>query len=60
VGETEKAIDCLERAVDLGGSWLSWGENDPDLNSLREHPRFKLLLERLRTADSRQSSIPAR
>ena len=54
LGETEKAIDCLERAVELGGSWRAWGENDPDLNSLRGHPRFKAVLDRLRAADSRQ------
>ncbi len=46
-GEAEKAIDCIERAITLGGTWRKWIENDPDLNSLRSHPRFCALLERL-------------
>ncbi|MFH1111332.1 MAG: protein kinase [Planctomycetota bacterium] len=50
LGQVEKALDCLERAVDLGGSWLAWGENDPDLNSLRNHSRFKAILDRMRTS----------
>ena len=46
LGETERAIDCIERAATLGG-WREWIANDSDLDSLRDHPRFKALLERL-------------
>jgi non-specific serine/threonine protein kinase len=43
----EAAIDCLEKAVEEGMGERRWFENDPDLNSLRNSPRFKALLERM-------------
>ncbi len=46
-GETEKAIDCLEDAVRVGFGNPDWIEQDPDLDGLREHPRFRALLERI-------------
>ena len=46
LSEVEKAIDCLERSVTSGMAQKEWIENDPDLNSLREHARFKALLAR--------------
>jgi adenylate cyclase len=48
VGEPEKALDCLERAILHGTSIGEWAENDSDLDSLRGHPRFVLLLQKLR------------
>ena len=47
VGQTEKAIDCLEEAVKFGTIQKKWLEHDPDLRSIRDHPHFKALLERL-------------
>lgn len=47
LGQTEKAIDCMEEAVQFGTIQKKWLEHDPDLRSIREHPRFKALLERL-------------
>ena len=47
VGQTEKAIDCMEEAIQFGTIQKRWLEHDPDLRSIREHPRFKALLERL-------------
>jgi TolB-like protein/Flp pilus assembly protein TadD len=44
VGETEKALDCLEEAVLPGRANRSWMENDADLDSLRDHPRFAGIL----------------
>jgi len=44
-GERDRAIRCLEDAVD-GGFWhKAWAENDPDLDSLRDDPRFVALLD---------------
>ncbi len=43
-GESEQAVDCLQRAVDNGFGHKEWFENDSDLDSLREHPRFQSLL----------------
>ena len=47
-GEREEALDCLEKAVDLGFGLRGWIENDSDLASLHEEPRFKAVLQKLR------------
>lgn len=47
VGQTDKALDCMEEAVRFGTIQKKWLEHDPDLRSIREHPRFRTLLERL-------------
>jgi serine/threonine protein kinase/Tfp pilus assembly protein PilF len=47
LGQTEKAVDCMEAAVRFGTIQKKWLEHDPDLRSIREHPRFRALLERL-------------
>ncbi|NIM50631.1 MAG: protein kinase [Gemmatimonadales bacterium] len=43
-GEAERAIDCLEQAFQTGFGSKEWIEHDPDLDSLRSHPRFQALL----------------
>jgi adenylate cyclase len=45
--EVDKAIDCLEDAIRVGFGNRGWIEQDPDLASLREHPRFRALLEQI-------------
>jgi tetratricopeptide (TPR) repeat protein len=42
-GEVDKALDFLEAAVGAGFGNRDWMEHDPDLESLREHPRFQAL-----------------
>ena len=54
--EKEKALDCLEKAVRNGFGHKEWIENDPDFTLLRDHPRFKALLQAL-SADSSETSI---
>jgi serine/threonine protein kinase/Flp pilus assembly protein TadD len=51
-GDIEVAIDCLERAVAGGLLQKGWYENDGDLDPLRDHPRFKALLEKMEDAGS--------
>jgi len=46
-GDTEEAVDCLERAAAGGLLQKGWYENDGDLDALRGHPRFQALLERM-------------
>ena len=42
-GEIETALDCLENSIQS----RSWIENDPDLDELRDHPRYKALIASL-------------
>jgi TolB-like protein/Flp pilus assembly protein TadD len=42
--ETSKAMGCLEKAFRQGFGHKEWLEHDPDLDSLRDHPRYKCLL----------------
>ena len=41
-GRIDDALECLENGV----TSRSWLQNDPELDPLREHPRFKALLAR--------------
>ena len=43
VGEIEKALDCLQNSI----TSRTWIENDPDLDSLRNHPRYQEVLDAL-------------
>ena len=46
-GETDQAMDCLEKAKGSGIVSKEWLKNDSDLVALRDLPRFKTLLEAL-------------
>ncbi len=43
MGRPEDAMASLERAVDKGFGHREWIDHDPDLNSLRDNPRFQSL-----------------
>ena len=47
-GNPERALDLLERALAQGWGHRDWIENDKDYDSLREDPRFKRLMARLK------------
>ena len=47
ISNIDKALDHLEKAVDLGGRNKPYYENDQDLDPLRDHPRFKALMDRI-------------
>lgn len=42
-GEIEKSLDCLSNSI----TSLSWIENDPELEPIREHPRYKEIIAKL-------------
>ena len=48
VNEIEKAIDCIDEAVTFGIGEPAWIQHDPDLDPLRQNPRFMAILERLK------------
>jgi adenylate cyclase len=47
MGETDKALDFLEEMSGTSLRNFDWMENDGDLDSLRDHPRFKKIMQRL-------------
>ncbi len=47
LGNSDRAIELLERAVELGWGDRAWIENDADLMTLRADPRFMALLARM-------------
>ncbi|MFC6637473.1 adenylate/guanylate cyclase domain-containing protein [Sulfitobacter sp. JBTF-M27] len=45
LGETERALDWLEKIYPgLGHVQRNWMHNDPDFDTIRDHPRFKRML----------------
>ena len=44
LGEANRAIDTLEQAIAAGYGNFAWLKQDPDLNPLRDNPRFEALL----------------
>jgi adenylate cyclase len=47
MGEADKAMDFLEKMPETSLRNVDWMENDGDLDSLRDHPRFKQIMRRL-------------
>jgi len=45
LGESDKAIGCLEKSITHGWGQREWMEHDPDLAPVREHPRFRALMQ---------------
>jgi len=43
IGETEKALDLLKNSI----TSRSWIENDSELDSIRDHPRYQAIIESL-------------
>jgi adenylate cyclase len=47
LGEPERALDCLEKAVCGGLRQVDWYRHDSNLDAVREHPRFHQLIQTL-------------
>jgi tetratricopeptide (TPR) repeat protein len=48
LGRSDEALDHLERSVKAGYNHQAWIENDSDFDPIREHPRFRAVLEQIR------------
>jgi len=46
LGQLDESVDCLEKAMAHASWYKSWALHDPDLNAIRELPRFKALMNR--------------
>jgi adenylate cyclase len=49
IGEADEAIAALEKSVASGFGHWAWIENDSDFETIRDHPRYKALLEKKET-----------
>jgi adenylate cyclase len=47
LGDTERALDLVEKAAALGSRNKRYYETDSDFDSIRDHPRFKALIDSL-------------
>ena len=50
-GETGRALESLELALQLGFGQLPWVEADPDLDPIRDDPEYERLIEEARQAE---------
>ncbi|HSQ68885.1 MAG TPA: tetratricopeptide repeat protein [Steroidobacteraceae bacterium] len=48
IGDPDRAVELLARAVELGWSSAEWLAHDPDVDSLRADPRFQRIQSALR------------
>jgi adenylate cyclase len=47
LGEEDRALAGLQRAIEAGLAGGDWVSHDPDWERLRDHPRFQTLIQRL-------------
>ncbi len=56
-GQREGALAAWQRVADEGGIDVRWAQVDPDLDSIRDDPRFEEGMDRLRRALEGQTRI---
>jgi tetratricopeptide (TPR) repeat protein len=49
LGETDRALTALETAYDERDGWLTTANVDPSFDTLRNEPRFRAILARIRS-----------
>jgi hypothetical protein len=60
MGERERGIDFLERSLGLlSPQFITWAKNDSDLDNLRDHPRYQVLIARAEERLAAQQAEPA-
>jgi len=47
LGNKEKAMDNLERAIELRSFWMAWVKADPVFDNLRSEPRYQAILTKM-------------
>ena len=49
-GQTEQAFDALQRSLAAGYDDFKWLAQDPDLEAVRKHPRYKEVRAQIKTS----------
>ena len=57
-GRQVLALEWLENAIDLGNENYLWFESDPNWTDLHEDPRFKALMQRIKTSMEKREEAP--
>jgi DNA-binding winged helix-turn-helix (wHTH) protein/tetratricopeptide (TPR) repeat protein len=60
LGETDKAIEWLDRAMRKGDDRAAWLRIDPLLANVRQHPRFKQILDSMEFRRQQRIALPAK
>jgi TolB-like protein/Flp pilus assembly protein TadD len=47
LGKFDEALDYFEKAIEAGFASREWIDNDSDLDTIRNHPRFQKVIKRL-------------
>ncbi len=60
LGETDKAIEWLDRSMRKGDDRAAWLRIDPLLANVRQHPRFKQILNSMEFRRQQRIALPAK
>jgi len=60
LGETDKAIEWLDRAMRKGDDRAAWLRIDPLLANVGQHPRFKQILNSMEFRRQQRNALPAK
>jgi len=60
LGETDKAIEWLDRSMRKGDDRAAWLRIDPLLANVRQHPRFKQILNSMEFRGQQRIALPAK
>ena len=53
IGNQDEALDFLERTVDGGFQHKDWIAHDPDFDAVRDHPRYRAMIDSIPDHDER-------
>lgn len=56
----DDAFKALEKSIDCGFQDFRWFQKDPDLDNLRDDPRYKKILERIDEERGKRKKAPSR
>ena len=60
LGETDRAIEWLDRSMRKGDDRAAWLRIDPLLANVRQHPRFKQILNSMEFRRQQRIALPAK